>query len=416
MNGPAASSGTDAVVVGASASGLLTAIRLANAGVRVRVIEQGTTETSASRTLIVTSHLRKFLPVDCQSCVVGEVSRFELYADGIVSEVTLIDPDLVIERNRLIMDLVGHARSRGVEVIERAKCVGLRHHGDRLVVRVGIEGAIEEFKPAYVIGADGSFSDVAKSVGLSRLPTVPLVQAVIETPADLQPGTSRIWFRPEDTSYFYWLIPEHDGRSVVGLVGDVGSAPRQRLDRFLTERALVPVEYQSARIPSSSRHSSLRSRHGSTRVFFVGDAAGHVKLSTVGGVVTGFAGAVATAEAILGRRPRRAFRGLELQLALHRSIRSVLGRFDLDDYRHLLLCLDADAVSILGTISRDDLGPLLRQLIRRRPQFLAIALRTLLRRDSSTYPAQAISSHLASRLSNVALTPNQRETCGRTNQ
>lgn len=382
MSASAVSSATDAVVVGASASGLLTAIRLAEAGLRVRVVEQGSTENLASRTLIVTSHLRRFLPVDCQRCVVGEVSRFELYADGMVSTVSLTDPDLVIERNQLIADLIGHARSHGVEIVERAKCVGLSRHDNRLVLQVGIDGAVDEMNPAFVIGADGSFSDVAKSVGLGPLPTVPLVQAVVETPADLRPGTSRIWFRPEDTSYFYWLVPEHDGRSVVGLIGDAGSLPRRRLDRFLAERSLVPVEYQSARIPNPTRRSSLRARRGSARVYFVGDAAGHVKLSTVGGVVTGFAGAVATAEAILGQRPRRAFLDLELQLALHRSIRGILGRFDVDDYRRLLACLDADAVSLLGTISRDDLGPLLRRLIRHRPQIVGIALRTLLRHTS----------------------------------
>ena len=57
-----------------------------------------------------------------------------------------------------------------------------------------------------------------------------------------------VWFLPEDTPYFYWLIPESPERAVVGLIGEEGQETRQRLERFLEKRGLTPIEYQGARI------------------------------------------------------------------------------------------------------------------------------------------------------------------------
>jgi len=93
--------------------------------------------------------------------------------------------------------------------------------------------------------------------------------------------------------------------------------------------------------------------------------------------VTGFAGAVATAQAILGKGRHRALRDLQTQLALHRAVRRIVGRFDVDDYRRLLDYLDTYALSLLGEVSRDEIGPLLGRLIVHRPQFLALALRAI---------------------------------------
>jgi hypothetical protein len=47
-----------------------------------------------------------------------------------------------------------------------------------------------------------------------------------------------------------------------------------------------------------------------------------------------------------------------------------------EDYCRLLDCLDPEALSLLGEVSRDELGTLLRRLILRRPQLLTLALRT----------------------------------------
>ncbi|MFZ0412763.1 MAG: FAD-dependent monooxygenase, partial [Candidatus Acidiferrales bacterium] len=92
-------------VVGGSAAGLFTASLLARAGVPVRVFERIETLEHASRTLIVTSHMRHLLGPAAEGCVVNEIRRFELFTDGRSAVVPLKNPDLIIERRILIQGL-----------------------------------------------------------------------------------------------------------------------------------------------------------------------------------------------------------------------------------------------------------------------------------------------------------------------
>src|SRR5712692_8520179 len=130
----------------------------------------------APRTLIVTNHFRSQLGASANDCVLNEIRRFELFTDGRSAQVALAKPDLIIER------------------------------GLRLEVESG--GRQEELHAASVVGADGASSRVARAAGWPAIETVPLVQAIVRLPKDCPPDTTRVWFVPDDTPYFYWLIPE----------------------------------------------------------------------------------------------------------------------------------------------------------------------------------------------------------------
>ena len=92
-----------------------------------------------------------------------------------------------------------------------------------------------------VVGADGALSRVAQSAGWPRQPTVPLVQAIVRVPADMSVNTVRVWFVPDDTPYFYWLIPESSERAVLGLIGEDGQETRRCLERFMEKRGFTPL-------------------------------------------------------------------------------------------------------------------------------------------------------------------------------
>src|SRR5207249_7597277 len=122
---------------------------------------------------------------------------------------------------------------------------------------------------------------------------------VCSSDLSMRGDTTRVWFIPEDTPYFYWLIPESPKRGAAGLIGEDGPQTRRALNRFLEKQHLEPLEFQAARIPLYTRWIPVRRRLSGANVYLVGDAAGHVKVTTVGGIVTGFRGATAVAEAIL---------------------------------------------------------------------------------------------------------------------
>src|SRR6185437_16623264 len=70
------------------------------------------------------------------------------------------------------------------------------------------DGSREEVHADTVIGGDGATTRVGRSAGWAPVRTVPLMQAIVKLPKDVARDTSRVWFVPQDTPYFYWLVPE----------------------------------------------------------------------------------------------------------------------------------------------------------------------------------------------------------------
>ena len=125
--------------------------------------------------------------------------------------------------------------------------------------RAGSTGS-EQVQAESVVGADGAYSSVAKAAGWPAQPTVPLVQALVELPKGMPADSVRVWFRPDDTPYFYWLIPESASRGALGLIGIDGQETRRCLDRFMEEKHFRPLGYQGARIPAYTRWTPVERR------------------------------------------------------------------------------------------------------------------------------------------------------------
>ncbi|MGD0909264.1 MAG: NAD(P)/FAD-dependent oxidoreductase, partial [Candidatus Acidiferrales bacterium] len=316
---------------------------MAKAGCLVEVLERSEQLDPTPRTLIVTSHMRTLLGEVGDRAVVNEIRKFELFTDGRKAHVPLRHPDLIIERSQLIRGLAEQAQSHGAKVSFGSRFTSLQSNGNGL--RVGVErsngGREEELHADIVVGADGALSRVAQAAGWPRQATVPLVQAIVTMPADMSPDTVRVWFIPDDTPYFYWLIPESPDRAALGLIGEDGQETRRCLERFMEKRGFTPLGFQGARIPVYDRWTPVERRVGAGRVFLVGDAAGQVKVSTVGGIVTGFRGAIGISESILNGGESRELRSLRRELDLHLLIRKTIHQFKQADYSRLVDLMNA---------------------------------------------------------------------------
>ncbi len=367
-------------IVGGSVAGLFTGLLLGRGGRRVKVFEGGKDFDSRTRTLIVTSRMNEVMGDLGRAACVNEINRFELFTDGRVAKIALRQPDLVIERTRLIRELAAAAQVSGVEVQLGRRFVSMNSDGDGLALHLEGNGGSfsEESRVKTLVAADGAASRVARAAGWPVQPTAPLMQAIVRLPADMPADTTRVWFIPDDTPYFYWLIPHSPTRGVLGLIGEDGPATRQALERFCGRRHFDPLEYQAARIPIYSRWTPIRRRFDGGDVYLVGDAAGHVKVSTVGGIVTGLRGAQGVAEAILNGGPGRKLRALRRELDLHLLIRRVIHNFTQAHYSHLVDLLNARARKELEVHTRDEPGRVLWRLCLQQPRFLLFGLRALL--------------------------------------
>jgi flavin-dependent dehydrogenase len=367
-------------IIGGSAAGFYTAYLLARQNSEVTLFEASDRIDPSPRTLIATHHMREVLGPFSEGAVVNTINRFDLYADGRVATVALGKPDLVVERSRLIRVLAEKAEAAGAQILTGRRFLGLKPDEKGLHLALSHDGSRGPFKVStgMVVGADGAFSKVARDAGWPSQDTVSLIQALVDLPEDASPSTARVWFIPEHTPYFFWLIPHSPTRGVIGLIGKGEGETRRALAGFLEKKGLEPIEFQSALIPVYKRWIPNHRVVGAGHVYLVGDAASHVKVTTMGGLVTGFRGSLGVAEAILNGGSSRELRVLRRELDRHRLIRRVLHRFVQSDYARLLCLLTPSATRTLSLFNRDVSGKLLLRVLCAQPRLLLLGLRSLL--------------------------------------
>ena len=367
----------EVVIVGGSAAGLFTAATLARGGRAVRVLESKSNFEPDPRTLIVTDHFRNQLGAAAGASILNEIRRFELFTDGRSAQIALSKPDLIIERSKLIPHLAREAQQAGAQVSFDSRFVSLSPNSRGLHLDVESGGRRQELHAASVVGADGATSRVARTAGWPPIETVPLVQAIVRLPKDCPVDTTRVWFVPDDTPYFYWLIPESSERAALGIIGE-GADTAKRLARFLEKKQMEPLEWQGAQIPVYRKWVPVKRRVGNGDVYLVGDAAAQVKVTTVGGIVTGFRGAIGVAQSILRDGASRELRTLRRELDTHWLIRRTMHHFQQEDYSHLVDLLSIATRNTLSEINRDESARLLWTVLRRQPRLALLGLRGLL--------------------------------------
>src|SRR6202034_2723730 len=323
--------------------------------------------------------------------VVNEIRRFELFTDGRSATISLKHPDLIIERRILIQGLAEEAQQAGATVELGRRFHALHSTGRGMVLEIDRcnDGSREEVHADTIVGGGGASSRVAQAAGWAPLETVPLVQAIVSLPKDMSPDTARVWFVPQDTPYFYWLIPESATRGALGIIGETGLETRSHLEKFLENRKLQPIGFQAARIPVYKRWVPVHRRLGHGSVYLVGDAAGQVKVTTVGGIVTGFRGALGVSEAILNGGRSRELRSLRRELDLHLLIRRSIHSFQQADYSRLVDWMNDAMRRSLSSVTRDEAARVLWHICRNQPRLLLVGLRGLLTRESLVPPERS---------------------------
>ena len=369
----------DIAIIGASSSGLFAAEKLALAGKKVGVFEREKVLNPSRRTYIITPYLTDILDNIPEDLILNRVSTMAVETSQAVVDIRLKQTDLIIERNQMINVLADRALAAGAEIHFGYRFLEFKQiENETGLVLVNPSGEEVQIDAKTIIGADGAFSQVAKAASINPPTQVPLMQAEIAMPDGWDPNVTKVWFDIDETRYFYWLIPESEKQAVVGLIANERTDAREVLDRFLQKYDFEPLAYQAGQAAMHTPGLKPWGKVGNLPILLIGDAAGQVKVTTVGGSVTGFWGAQAAVDAILNDKSyAEELRPLKRELDLHWFIRLLLERLDNRGYDYLVNSINPGIQNFLGKHTRDEMAGEFWKMVFIQPRFIPLGLRLL---------------------------------------
>lgn len=290
---------SDVLIVGGGPSGLRLASRLAGAGLHVRVLEK---KDEIGSRVVCTGIIGK-----------GVFDSFGMNRDSSLGElqtVRLVSPfgtsvvyrhpqpfAYVVDRERFDRNLAGEARARGadVELSTKAEDILVSREGVRIRAREA-GGSRRVYSARMAVLASGIDFGLHAGLGLGK-PKEYLNGAQVEIGTD-DPAVAAIFVgRGVAPGAFAWMVPSGPSRLRVGVL--TKRDPRA----FLAKLAgtVFPDRYADSppdgiRIKAIAQ--GLLSRTYGERVIAIGEAAGHVKTTTGGGVAFGLMGADIAADVI----------------------------------------------------------------------------------------------------------------------
>ncbi|MGM5485240.1 MAG: FAD-dependent monooxygenase [Nanobdellota archaeon] len=327
------------IIIGAGPAGCHAAKLLAERGNEVTIFEEHEEIGKPIQcTGLITSSKDLKLP---ESVIANRISKVIVESGNEREEFRLRNKETVLHRDKFDKLMAGRAEKAGARIKKGYKFQGI-NKGKAIINE-------EEYGFDYLIGADGANSSVRRYLNPEGIKKVFGYQ-------DIEKGkTERDVFRVAlgKGKFFSWEVPEAAGKIRQGAIGrkKTESAGRN------TQAGMIPVYDKDLVVKKG-------------QLMLVGDAAGHVKASTGGGILPGLEGAE---EVISSGRDMLRNKDLELhrQLKRHKFIRNILDRFDDRDYEKLVK-LAGNVKHILEEEDREK-ADFIMKVILREPGFLGFA-------------------------------------------
>jgi geranylgeranyl reductase family protein len=276
----------DAAIIGAGPSGLLAASTISNHGYNVQVFEEHNVigEPSHCAGLVSVEGLNKLGLKPLKSFTQNRILGGKIFApNGEHIEIRDSKPRaFVINRVEFDQHLAKIAQDQGADIITSTKVKELGKKGEYNELNTGIS----EVRSKLVIDAEGAGAKLVQSVipdyiKPRNIPGINVELTGVEVECDIV----EVWFNEElAKDFFIWVIPITNKQVRCGLATSNGN-PLASLKKFLKKRfnreeinkPKGGTVVTGGPVKSSSYEGML----------VVGDAAGHVKPTTGGGVVLG---------------------------------------------------------------------------------------------------------------------------------
>ena len=278
--------GSDALVIGGGPSGLLVAKEIASRGFTVKILEEHAQVGIPCHCagLISLEGLKRIGVQASNDFVQNEVNGGRIYSpDGQCIEIRDTRPRAhVVDRAALDQHLANSALDSGADLVlgRRVKRLTLSNGSV-----TGVSGNGFEEEARLVIDAEGPSRRLATDAGLTKPKRMPFLGVNTEVIVETDPMMVEVWFGEETAPGFYaWVIPITDALARVGLATKKDD-PSGLLTRFIKKRFGIfthpPPRAGQVLVDGPIEKTS------SPGILLVGDAAGHVKPTTGGGIVLG---------------------------------------------------------------------------------------------------------------------------------
>jgi len=276
----------DALVVGAGLTGLIAAKTIAEKGFSVIIYEEhksvGVPNHCAG---LISAEGFSRLNIELNSSVIqNRVMGGRIYSpNGTCIEIK--DKKIrayAIDREKLDLSLMNKAVDAGAKLVTGSKVTSLILKGRSVT---GINGTNFNSTGLITIDAEGASRRLLKSSGWYTKESRPLIGVNVEADVKVEDGIVEIWLGEKlAKGFFSWVIPLEKGKARIGLATQ-GNDAIERLVSFIKIRFGSP-KFSNLRAGLVLTDGPL-DRTSYPGLLLVGDAAGHVKPTTGGGVVLG---------------------------------------------------------------------------------------------------------------------------------
>ncbi len=353
-------------IIGAGPIGNYTGHLLAKRGYQVDIYEE---------------HAQIGNPIQCTGLLSADFDKFQLPMDdflvNVFSEIRVESPNhkIKIPQKEYLVCRTKFDQFFGDLAINSGANIHLSHsflrkENKNLIIK-DIQNKKEiRISPDIVIAADGPLSKTAKAYGLYEKSRENYfgVQAVIK--GDFSEKYFTAYFSQSlCPDLFAWVVPESKTLARVGLGSKKNS--RKLYDAFMGKYNLKEnevKEMQGGTIPLYS----TKQRMQKDNCYLLGDAAGQVKATTLGGLIPGLDAAQILVDSIINKKNyHKALDPVRRKLWLHLQIRRIMDKFSDDDWDYLLKLVNQEKVkSVFTKYARDNPIPLVTNVLIKEPHLL----------------------------------------------
>ena len=352
-------------IIGAGPVGNYLGYLLARDGFNAKIFEEHKTIGKPVQcTGIMTFYLSSILKnINAgEDFVVNNINETAVYSpDGNSVDIKL-KRNYIVDRASFDAYLGELAASEGAEIIYVKRFVDLKQNNGAVKLAFNANSFHED---DFLVGADGPFSQVAKSVGIYGDRKFALgIQARMKMNEKIDPNVVEFFL---GEGYFGWLVPEDERIARVGTASN--DRAKYYFDNLKKIRDGEILEWQSGPIPVYN--PKLRTEKN--KVFLVGDAATHVKATTYGGIIPGMMASEELFSAIkYGKNYQKLWkRRIGKELLLHLLMRKILDKFSNKDYNKLISMVNKESVkNIISEHDREFPSKIVAKLLIKEPRFL----------------------------------------------